>query len=816
MDPRINVLKVFIASPSDLAEERKALRSVVEKINKIYSRETDLRIELLGWEDTLPGQGRPQELINQDLDKSDLFIGGLWQRIGTDAGESGQTGFEEEFNRAIERRKNSGKPEIWLFFKKLDDLRLADPGAQLSRVLEFRRREEEAKRLLFREFSTLDEWREQISDALHIQMLKTNNLCFSEEAESSRPADRQTGQGAQQESKKNKNDIADEALVGLFSSIQSDLTISKHPMIGYLDDPPHLRSERLLLFAAANYDYNVQTTEIGTHVANRLYLHRNSFELTGSERLLLLKCTIIDREDVVPGWFWISHLRISPTDLFDYCCNINGDPLLRARAIELATEIKFRLNKGRTPAKRPIERSLRDSDDSVKLAALGHLAVFGIKRDLPKVEQLLSASSSIVREKAERTMRTLRLRFAPDQEARRSFKRLDPYDKDLALELEKSVSEISESTLVLGLDHPSITAVEVVARELLKRGRLDSQTKIAPLENKDSKVVMSVVHQARSKLGLDVDIRTVEKQLRSLSWLSENSNERKEADEALVEILIEKDTDTLWDMVSGLDSCSRFALLAIARKEPFASVDRIRRATADGFRDYAQVAHSNRQENRVFSLINSPGSIDRQAEHLTRTGLRILASNPKPEDRQIFLDNLSTEINAIGGSVSSCIGLRKVGTAADLKVLKNTWTKDAYGLVAPVAAWAYLKLAGNLHAAIVEILEVPNSSNAWIVVNELTSRSEVDFWDTIEPLLHNEIADVRRIACFYAIESLPKEKLVELLKSYPTSKSSYYYNVIKILDRIAFGAEPMSSGYRQIEKSWFQSKRVDWREHADF
>lgn len=231
MDPRINILKVFIATPSDLAEERKALRAIVDKINKIYSRETDFRIELLGWEDTLPGQGRPQELINQDLDKSDLFIGCLWQRIGTDAGGGGQTGFEEEFNRAIERRQKCGKPDIWLFFKKVDDLRLADPGAQLARVLAFRRREEDAKRLLFREFSTLEEWREQISDALHCRMLKTINLGTSEEAESSRPADRQTGQGVEHSPKRNKKDSGDKALIELFTSVQSDLKRSEQPMI---------------------------------------------------------------------------------------------------------------------------------------------------------------------------------------------------------------------------------------------------------------------------------------------------------------------------------------------------------------------------------------------------------------------------------------------------------------------------------------------------------------------------------------------------------------------------------------------------------
>ena len=50
----------------------KALREIVDHINKIFSRETEWRIELLGWEDTMPGAGRPQDLINIDVDKADL------------------------------------------------------------------------------------------------------------------------------------------------------------------------------------------------------------------------------------------------------------------------------------------------------------------------------------------------------------------------------------------------------------------------------------------------------------------------------------------------------------------------------------------------------------------------------------------------------------------------------------------------------------------------------------------------------------------------------------------------------------------------
>jgi len=48
------VLKVFLASPGDLAGERRAAKVVVDEV-ALTARELNWSIELLGWEDTLPG-----------------------------------------------------------------------------------------------------------------------------------------------------------------------------------------------------------------------------------------------------------------------------------------------------------------------------------------------------------------------------------------------------------------------------------------------------------------------------------------------------------------------------------------------------------------------------------------------------------------------------------------------------------------------------------------------------------------------------------------------------------------------------------------
>ena len=74
------VLRVFIASPGDLGEERRLFRGIVDEVNQSKANGMGMQLEPLGWEDTLPGSGRPQELINEDVKKCDLMIMLLWKR----------------------------------------------------------------------------------------------------------------------------------------------------------------------------------------------------------------------------------------------------------------------------------------------------------------------------------------------------------------------------------------------------------------------------------------------------------------------------------------------------------------------------------------------------------------------------------------------------------------------------------------------------------------------------------------------------------------------------------------------------------------
>jgi hypothetical protein len=80
------ILRVFVASPSDVIEERQLLEEVVKELNLTWSKNLGIRLELVKWEThAFPGIGDdPQAVINTEIgDDYDIFIGIMWTRFGS-------------------------------------------------------------------------------------------------------------------------------------------------------------------------------------------------------------------------------------------------------------------------------------------------------------------------------------------------------------------------------------------------------------------------------------------------------------------------------------------------------------------------------------------------------------------------------------------------------------------------------------------------------------------------------------------------------------------------------------------------------------
>ena len=151
------VLRVFIASPGDLGEERRLFRDIVDEMNQLKADGMGLLLKPLGWEDVPPGVGRPQGLIDKYIEECDLMVMLLWTRWGTPTGEY-SSGFEEEYEMAKRLHEAGGKPEIMLYFRKVPDEVQAEPDEQLRQVLKFKKKIESEGEVMYKPYDDENEW----------------------------------------------------------------------------------------------------------------------------------------------------------------------------------------------------------------------------------------------------------------------------------------------------------------------------------------------------------------------------------------------------------------------------------------------------------------------------------------------------------------------------------------------------------------------------------------------------------------------------------------------------------------------------------
>jgi hypothetical protein len=159
------VLRILIASPSDVSEERELVVRAIQEWNDLNAAERHLVLLPVRWEThSAPEYGkRPQEIINrQVVDVCDLGIGIFWTKIGTPTG-SAESGTLEE----IERVAASGKTVMLYFSKAKQDPEAIDPD-QLRKLREFKSKT--MPTALIEHYAGQVDFKEKVSKQLQIQV----------------------------------------------------------------------------------------------------------------------------------------------------------------------------------------------------------------------------------------------------------------------------------------------------------------------------------------------------------------------------------------------------------------------------------------------------------------------------------------------------------------------------------------------------------------------------------------------------------------------------------------------------------------------
>jgi hypothetical protein len=171
---KTEVYKVFIASPSEMADERKVVTEAVHDWNNQHATAESAVLLPVKWETHgLPQTGEdPQAAINRQLlGSSDILIAMFWTRLGTSTGRAA-SGTVEEINQFIA----AGKPALLYFSKRLIDPSKIDPREQ-RRLRQFQK--DIQKKALTGAFDQHGELRELLLRHLTQQIRELKSNCRS-------------------------------------------------------------------------------------------------------------------------------------------------------------------------------------------------------------------------------------------------------------------------------------------------------------------------------------------------------------------------------------------------------------------------------------------------------------------------------------------------------------------------------------------------------------------------------------------------------------------------------------------------------------
>lgn len=159
-----NVLRVMIASPSDITDARDAVEAAIYGWNTANAESQQVVLQPWRWESaSVPLVGdHPQSLINaQGVDNSDVVFGLFGSRLGSST-PGAVSGTVEEIERAVAQ----GKP-VHLYFSTAPRPNNVDPQ-QLQALQDFRAQIQQ--RGLLGEFGDVSELRDQVWRAIQFDI----------------------------------------------------------------------------------------------------------------------------------------------------------------------------------------------------------------------------------------------------------------------------------------------------------------------------------------------------------------------------------------------------------------------------------------------------------------------------------------------------------------------------------------------------------------------------------------------------------------------------------------------------------------------
>lgn len=469
MDESRKVIRIFLASPGDLKDERAAAKQAVDELNQSWLAHHGYHVELVGWELTVAAIGRPQALINEDLASCEYFIGVVWKRWGTPPGKDGkyQSGFEEEFQTSLERYRASGKPGISLFFKTLTPQDKQDPGPQLQQVIDFKKDIVDRQELLYEEFNSVADFEGRIRRSVfaYVRGLIRQVEAASDSGRQSSGIEAQAAPSLTMETPQD----------GLFSLEGATFL---HEFVAKTDraepeNPPtpvEVARFRLLgtLLAVDDDD-----PLIAVHDANRIFMARDDLDLGVRERRGLMDAGLAEYEhENVPLFHWLA-----PADAGKLLWRSIGgrNEAVKTGALAVMRDLGEPVHPTDSLSRSTLIEFWFTGEASTlrRTAALRYLADHGVPDDVPTIQAELDRKDLQTASAATDAVIRIRLRESR-QKAFAAVLELQPetMDEQLLDELMAEPSGIENDQFLAGVVHRSAAVRIVSVRELISRDAL--------------------------------------------------------------------------------------------------------------------------------------------------------------------------------------------------------------------------------------------------------------------------------------------------------------------------------------------------------
>ena len=791
------IVQIFVASPSGLDQERQAILEVVDEINRRNSSHWKLQFKAIGWEDTVGGNRRAQDIINRDLETCDYFFGILADHWGSppqsrsDVKTVYTSGFQEEYELAQKLFDTGRMKDILLFFKKIPDDKMRDIGPSLQKVLNFRRKVREDKKSLYTEFQELDVFRTKIGDALSkigwgtVRPQKSRDIVA--------PIDKNASEVTSPS--ESPIDSRGYFLPGETRAFLEYITkrTDEHTAVTNID------VARMRLIASGVYRIGNDEIHVGVHDANLLFLHRSELALSVAEKNTLLNAGLGYMESQnVPFWYWTGG-NVKKVEQFIQYRMLIGDENVSSSALRVATTFGYDILEFLPSAGRGYWIKEWFSDEQKRRlhsAAQMYLSRWAKEDDIPTLEEIRNGKSGIQAAELDCIIVATRFRSSRNDGLNELKERNPDQISASLMEILRDIVREVSSKILCELAKLKATDVRLVSiRELIRRNAL-SRTLAEELSGDNSMDVrleaikylsdMTVpISESRAKAALTISRGGV------LGGGNQGSDTTK-FDDYQRHLLKKKSLSDLLELEEKGSPFHADALLTAFRKFPRKTAKRMRGLLNDGFEGRFEERLKDIERQASWStpdfIKGARGIKEFCCLQQTRIALDILATQMKKQDLPLIREVADREEIEISEAILAYFS--RFGSWEDVDRILKLKEKVGGGYTAlGIARSRNDRMVGKTlfkvgNFRMVDLLgKVKQHNIKASVIGACTQRVISGLGDgKILELMNEENDLVRKITALKCLESFPKARVGKLLKLYTAGDKFRYYNVIHWLD----------------------------------